>query len=57
MASITGTLFNDHNQTGKYDRGDGAAKRARVFIGTDNDGVPDATEISVLTDGSGRQYS
>ena len=53
-ASIAGTAFNDNNSNAKYDAGDGIGKAVTMFLDTDNDGVLDSNETSVITDSSGK---
>ena len=53
-ASISGNAFNDNNNNAKYDTGDGIGKGVTMFLDTDNDGVLDAGETSVVTDSNGK---
>ena len=53
-ASLAGTAFKDNNANGKYDTGDGIGSGVVVFLDNDNDGVLDATETRVTTDGRGK---
>ena len=52
--SITGYAFDDANGDGKFGTGDKYTSGKTLFLDTDNDGVLDPGEKSVLTDGTGK---
>ena len=51
--SISGVAFDDTNANGTYDTGDTLANGRTIFLDTDNDGVLDSGETSVVTPSSG----
>jgi len=48
-AKITGTVFKDANHNGVFDTGDSGLAGWRVFVDTNNDGIWESTELSVLS--------
>src|SRR5205823_6568303 len=50
---VTGKLFNDKNANRRKESREPGLFKWRVFIDTDNDGVWDRGEVSVLTNRSG----
>jgi len=52
-ASIAGTVFKDINGNGLRDAGDNGIANVKVYLDTNKNGSPDASETSVLTDASG----
>ncbi len=52
--TISGTVFNDVNADGKIDNGEAGMGLWRVYIDTNNNGILDTGERSVLTDFFGK---
>ena len=52
-ALVTGTVFNDADDDGAFDRGEAGLSGWTVFADADNDGVLDAGEPTALTDSNG----
>ena len=52
-ASIRGIVFDNGNLNDDYDPGEAGLSGLTVFLDADGDGVPDAGEKSVVTDGDG----
>ncbi|MEX0611431.1 MAG: GEVED domain-containing protein, partial [Pirellulales bacterium] len=57
LGSILGVVFNDLNENGFRDAGEGGLSNIRVFIDVNENGVWDsATEVSVLTASNGSYF-
>lgn len=52
--TVSGVVFNDVNGNGKQDVADKALAGWRVYVDTNNNGMFDAGETSVLTDANGK---
>jgi uncharacterized protein (DUF2141 family) len=52
-ASLSGFAFDDKNTNGLFDAGDVKTSGKTVFLDTDNDGMLDSGERSLVTDASG----
>jgi photosystem II stability/assembly factor-like uncharacterized protein/protocatechuate 3,4-dioxygenase beta subunit len=50
LGSISGTVFNDTNQNGVRDPGEGGVSGFTIYIDTNNNGMLDAGEPSVVSD-------
>ena len=51
--SIGGTVFADANANGKLDVGEKGIANIKVYLDANKNGLPDASEVSLLTDASG----
>ncbi|HEX4793997.1 MAG TPA: SdrD B-like domain-containing protein [Humisphaera sp.] len=51
--SIAGTVFSDTNGNGHLDTGEHGLANVKVYLDTNKNGAPDASEAFVLTDASG----